>query len=184
MYVPQRPSLLPGGPYDFLEAITNIKAHKTLFQDNIEGSTKEVAKRAFEIGEAWGIEPDLWGRNWINLSGGEGQRMLLAAALALNSAEVLLLDGVYIPDGEARVLNCPIEPTSALDSETSRVVEEFLVNAIRSSTLAVKAIIWITHSPEQSKRVGTRFIFLSAGACCEGEDYSPSPSLHPPTPVG
>lgn len=168
MYVPQRPSLLPGGPYDFLEAITNLNAHKTLFQDNIEGSTKEISKRAFEIGEAWGIEPDLWARNWINLSGGEGQRILLAAALALNSAEVLLLD----------------EPTSALDSETSRLVEEFLVNAIRSSTLSVKAVVWITHSPEQSRRVGTRFIFLSGGACYEREDPSPSPSPHPATPVG
>jgi len=97
MYVPQRPSLLPGAPYDLLEAITNTKAHKTLFQDNPEGLTKEVTKRAFEIGEAWGIEPDLWGRNWINLSGGESQRILLAAALALSRAEVLLLDGVYIP---------------------------------------------------------------------------------------
>ena len=35
----------------------------------------------------------LWDRGWSNLSGGEAQRLLLAAAISLDTAEVLLLDG-------------------------------------------------------------------------------------------
>ncbi|KDR81621.1 hypothetical protein GALMADRAFT_221489 [Galerina marginata CBS 339.88] len=167
MYIPQRPSLLPGSPHDFLESITNLRAHKAFFRDNSgEGPVKEVFKRAVEVGEAWGIQPELWHRTWMNLSGGEGQRMLLAAAVSLNTAEIFLLD----------------EPTSALDSETSSLVENFLVDRVRTADTNLKAMIWITHSPEQSRRVGSRFIHLSAGGCYETEDPSPSP--HPTTPVG
>jgi len=50
-------------------------------------------KRAFDIAESWGVDPELWTRGWINLSGGEGQRILLATAMSLNTAEVILLDG-------------------------------------------------------------------------------------------
>jgi len=38
----------------------------------------------------------------------------------------------------------------------------------------LKAIIWITHSEEQSQRVGTRFITLAGGKAREEQ----------PTPVG
>jgi len=98
------------------------------------------------------------------LSGGEAQRILLAAAMAVDTAEVLLLD----------------EPTSALDSETASLVESYCVERIRKNDTSLKAIIWITHSSEQSRRVGTRFIHLSAGGCVETDD--PSFSLAP-TPV-
>lgn len=54
---------------------------------------KEVFQRAVDIGEKWGIQPELWHRAWQNVSGGEAQRMLLVAALSLNTAEILLLDG-------------------------------------------------------------------------------------------
>ncbi|KAF8964695.1 P-loop containing nucleoside triphosphate hydrolase protein [Flammula alnicola] len=166
LYVPQRPALLPGSPYDFLVSITNLQAHQAL--RDIEGTTEDVIKRAFEVGEAWGVDPDLWSRPWMNLSGGEGQRILLAAALSLNTAEVLLFD----------------EPTSALDTETSLLVENLILEKVRSAGTTVKAMIWITHSPEQSRRVGTRFIYLSAGGCFETDHASPPPSAYPTTPVG
>ena len=45
------------------------------------------------VGETWGIDKELWDRNWSNLSGGESQRIALASAVGLGTAEILLLDG-------------------------------------------------------------------------------------------
>jgi len=167
MYVPQRPSLLPGSPTDFVKAIMNLHSHKILMKDGIdsEETTQQVMKRCSETAQRWGIGPDLWNRDWINLSGGEGQRILLSIAASLNTAEILLLD----------------EPTSALDSETSLMVEKFLVDLVRTRKSSLKAIVWITHSAEQSRRVGNRFIYLSAGGCHEDDDAVSSP--YPATPI-
>ena len=97
MYVPQRPSLLPGSPTDFVKAIMNLHSHKILIKDDIdlEETTQQVMKRCSETAQRWGIGPDLWNRDWINLSGGEGQRILLSIAASLNTAEILLLDGKF-----------------------------------------------------------------------------------------
>ncbi|KAF4614770.1 hypothetical protein D9613_003066 [Agrocybe pediades] len=125
-----------------------------------------MKERATAVGEEWGVQADLWRRDWMNLSGGEGQRILLAAAVSLDTAEVLLLD----------------EPTSALDSETSLLVENYLVERTKAGDTSLKSLVWITHSPEQSRRVGTRFIYISGGKNYESDDPSPSP--YPSTPVG
>jgi translation initiation factor RLI1 len=58
--------------------------------------------RPLEVGARFGIDPDLWNRNWAELSGGEGQRIMMAIGVALGTAEVLLLDGelplsLYLP---------------------------------------------------------------------------------------
>lgn len=55
-----------------------------------------------------------------------------------------------------------IEPTSALDEETSIAVEHDLVKLLNSSS-SLKAIIWITHSHEQEERVATRHLSLEVG---------------------
>ena len=95
MYVPQRPSLLPGSPADFVKAIMNLHSHKTLMKNDIEETTQQVMKRCSETARCWGIGSDLWNRDWMNLSGGEGQRILLSIAASLNTAEILLLDGMF-----------------------------------------------------------------------------------------
>ena len=59
------------------------------------------------------------------------------------------------------------EPTSALDSESSLKVEEYIKQMIRDPTSPTRAVVWITHSPEQGKRVGTRFITVANGQCIE-----------------
>ena len=105
MYVPQRASLLPGTPRDFLKAIHTFGVHS-------QSSASSKATSAFSgifgaksdgpdvkhhdaigLAERWGIERDLWDRNWANLSGGEAQRVALSIAVGLDTAEVLLLDG-------------------------------------------------------------------------------------------
>lgn len=57
--------------------------------------------RPLEVGSEFGIDPGLWDRNWTELSGGEGQRMMLAIGVALGTAEVLLLDGEFRPRSAA-----------------------------------------------------------------------------------
>ncbi|KJA27202.1 hypothetical protein HYPSUDRAFT_35802 [Hypholoma sublateritium FD-334 SS-4] len=168
MYVPQRPSLLPDTPSDFLSAVSRLQSRQASAQEKGENRTEHILKRAVSVGRAWGIPPELWTRDWMKLSGGEGQRILIAAALSLNTAEVLLLD----------------EPTSALDAETSLQVEDFILDKIQSAEESLKAVIWITHSAEQSKRVGTRFLNLSAGSCFETDDYNPPLSAFPTTVKG
>ena len=51
--------------------------------------------RPLEVGSQFGIDPNLWNRNWTELSGGEGQRIMMAIGVALGTAEVLLLDGEF-----------------------------------------------------------------------------------------
>lgn len=60
-----------------------------------------------------------------------------------------------------------LEPTSALDPETALAVEKYTLSALRQPENTVKAIIWITHSEEQSHRVGTRFITIADGKARE-----------------
>lgn len=48
------------------------------------------------VASLWGIEDELWDREWSNLSGGEAQRMSLAIALGISGTEVLLVDGTFL----------------------------------------------------------------------------------------
>ncbi|KAK7054883.1 hypothetical protein VNI00_003346 [Paramarasmius palmivorus] len=139
-YIAQRAPILPGTPRDFLNTIT------TGFKARKRTPTRKYTEIE-ELAKSFGIEPELWDREWSNLSGGETQRIALAIGVGLDTAEVLLLD----------------EPTSALDLESSLQVERFLLDELRSAESALKAIVWITHSEEQAHRVGTRFIHISDG---------------------
>ncbi|KAG6860405.1 hypothetical protein C0995_011524 [Termitomyces sp. Mi166 len=159
-YVPQRPSLLPGTPNDFLKKITAFGAHQAHAHALRKSGSGpyDPFDRALEISREWGIDPQLWDRDWSNLSGGEAQRVALAIAAGLDSAEVLLLD----------------EPTSALDSVSSAAVERYLLNEVQARDgTTLKAIVWITHSDEQAGRVGTRFVQIEAGGCHE----EPTPAV-------
>lgn len=55
------------------------------------------------------------------------------------------------------------EPTSALDAQSSVAVEEYIVDLLKSTDSNLKAAVWITHSEEQAKRVGTRFLRIANG---------------------
>ncbi|EIW68034.1 hypothetical protein TREMEDRAFT_69531 [Tremella mesenterica DSM 1558] len=145
-YVPQRPSLLPGTPAEFLETISRFSSRKKSQQDR-KGETDPMA-----LAEKWGIERTMWGREWATLSGGEGQRIALALAVGIGRAEVVLLD----------------EPTSALDEESMKTVERSLLEMLpplrtQNSNVRTgpKALIWITHEASQADRVGTRTVDLS-----------------------
>ncbi len=78
-----------------------------------------------------------------NLSGGERQRIALIRAL-LFRPQVLLLD----------------EITSALDVENTHIVEQAVNKINREGT----SIVWVTHSPEQSRRNARKLLTMANGA--------------------
>jgi len=152
LYLPQRPSLLPGTPRDFLTIVSSFGSRKKSVKSRFDERFSVIdMKHPVEIAKAWGVDEDLWDRDWSHLSGGEAQRVAMAVAVGLDAAEVLLLD----------------EPTSALDPESSASVEKHLTSELRASESALKAIVWITHSEEQGLRVGTRHLYLADGCCRE-----------------
>jgi phosphate-transporting ATPase len=76
------------------------------------------------------------------LSTGERQRLALARALVLRP-RVLLLD----------------EPTSGLDSGATHAVEQILKECLGRGA----SILWVTHDPEQARRVARRCLFMERG---------------------
>lgn len=95
LYVPQRPSLLPGSPRDFLYSVSELKSHKDHRNEKSDkGAPHIILRKAQDISEQWGVDEELWERDWSNLSGGEAQRIALAIALVMDTAEIMLLDGL------------------------------------------------------------------------------------------
>lgn len=82
-----------------------------------------------ELAEQWGIDKILWSRDWSRLSGGEAQRIALAAAIGLGGADIILLDGEE-QDHHKRARADGPEPTSALDEESMLRVERSLVGML------------------------------------------------------
>lgn len=82
---------------DFLRTITSLEAHKAYAHalQKEQKSSQDPFRRALDISSSWDVDPQLWEREWSNLSGGEAQRIALAIAVGLNTAEILLLDGPW-----------------------------------------------------------------------------------------
>ncbi|KAJ3919130.1 P-loop containing nucleoside triphosphate hydrolase protein [Lentinula edodes] len=148
-YVPQRPPLLASTPRTFLATASSFKARRR--NGRKDSRLNEDMEHPVKIASSWGIDTQLWDREWSNLSGGEIQRIALAIGIGLDTAEVLLLD----------------EPTSALDQDSCLLVERHILDTLKSSESPLKAIVWITHSPEQAGRVGTRFLQFADGSSYE-----------------
>ena len=91
-----------------------------------------------------GIPEHLLDADIGKLSMGEKQKVCIARALA-NRPEILLLD----------------EPTSYLDMESARKIEELLLNLCIEKDLT---LFWVTtHGLEQAKRIGGRRFVLNKG---------------------
>ncbi len=77
------------------------------------------------------------------ISGGQEQRLAIARALALDPS-LLLLD----------------EPTSSLDPIATGRVEDSLLQLRKATNLTM---IWVSHSIEQARRIGSRVLLLDEG---------------------
>jgi len=47
------------------------------------------------------------------------------------------------------------------------MVESFLAQEVKAVDRQLKALVWITHSEGQAKRIGTRFLTFANGKCKE-----------------
>lgn len=79
----------------------------------------------------------------ISLSGGEQQRVALIRSLLIKP-DILLLD----------------EVTSALDEENTSLLEELIIQEQHRHQLT---LLFITHNPEQAKRLADKVLYLEAG---------------------
>ena len=131
LYVPQNGALkLQGTPESFLEAVA-------LSQNS---ALKYLRTETIKYMEEWNVHTKL-SQPWMQLSGGEAQRILLAIAMSTEPT-VLLLD----------------EPTSACDLHAKLAVEKSLKAAAKNGC----AIILVTHDEEQMNRLGTVWMSLDA----------------------
>ena len=102
--------------------------------------------RAAELMKALGIEALAW-QSAKKLSGGETARMALARIL-MKRYELLILD----------------EPTAAMDMESTLAAEACIRTYCAETGCAV---LLITHSLQQARRIADRVLFLSRGRLAE-----------------
>ena len=79
-----------------MSAVMSFGSHNRSDGGKTKAKAPGIAHETIELAESWGIDEELWDRTWSNLSGGEMQRIALAIAVGMRSAEILLLDGMYV----------------------------------------------------------------------------------------
>jgi len=131
----QSPNPLPMSIYKnmaFPLKIAGIKDKK-----KVDERIERALKQAF----LWVEVRDRLDHDAGNLSGGQQQRLCIARALILEP-EILLLD----------------EPTSSLDAEAGKVIEELLINLKKTCTILV-----VSHYREQVQRIADQIFKLENG---------------------
>ena len=93
--------------------------------------------------QALGFGPDVLQWQIARCSTGERQRLALARLL-VNQPQILLLD----------------EPTASLDPESVSKVENVIAQFRQK---APASVLWVSHDPEQIKRVSDRQLIIQAG---------------------
>lgn len=129
IYLHQRPTLLGGTVEEAIRQPLRLAVH-----GGRRFAREETALRLRQLGrsEAFLEQPV------SELSGGEMQLVALLRALQLDP-QVLLLD----------------EPTAALDPTTEQTVEQLLHHWLGAAA-ELRAWVWVTHGPDQARRVSSR----------------------------
>ncbi|SAL70019.1 ABC transporter, ATPase subunit [Caballeronia cordobensis] len=134
-YIAQRPAMLDGTVEDNLRYPFSLKTYRDAHFD------RDTAMR---LALAAGRAADFLDKLGSDLSGGEAQIAALVRVLQL-APDVLLLD----------------EPTASLDPESARAIEALVRTWFDAD--AARACIWVSHDPDQARRVATRHLTMNAG---------------------
>jgi phosphate transport system ATP-binding protein len=137
----QQPNPFPMSIFDNVAYVLREQARRRPRRQVLRPQVEEALARAGLLEE---VKDDL-DHPALRLSGGQQQRLCIARALAAQP-EVLLLD----------------EPCSALDPQSSRVIEDLIVR-LREEV----AIVIVTHNLQQAHRVGDRVAFMYLGELVE-----------------
>jgi putative ABC transport system ATP-binding protein len=136
VYLHQRPALLDGSVATNLEHPYSLKVHRTKRFDR---------DRIVALLGGLGRDEGFLDKSGRDLSGGEAQIVALLRAIQLDPA-VLLLD----------------EPTASLDQGAARAIEGLAGRWLEEDS-GGRAVVWISHDPEQARRVGTRRLAMHSG---------------------
>jgi phosphate transport system ATP-binding protein len=137
----QQPNPFPMSVFDNVAYVLREQASRRPRRKAVRGAVREALARAGLLDEV----ADNLDHPALRLSGGQQQRLCIARALAANP-EVLLLD----------------EPCSALDPQSTRVIEELIVK-LREDV----AIVIVTHNLQQAYRIADYVAFMYLGELVE-----------------
>lgn len=129
--------------------VTMVPAETFWWYDTVGDHFSAQVDRHLLAKNMAGLGIDIQACHWqvSRLSTGEKQRLALLRSLQ-NEPRVLLLD----------------EPSSALDSHHTELLEEF-VGEYRRRTGA--AVVWVSHDPAQLQRVASRVLRMESGGLTE-----------------
>jgi len=134
-------------PHQWRKKVGMLPAESQWWHDTVREHFQEIQESWIEM---LGFGKDVMEWQVSRLSSGERQRLALLRLLG-NRPKVLLLD----------------EPTANLDLENTLKVEKLLNNYL---TQQQSAFLWISHDPEQIRRVGTRHFILQNGSLKEQQE--------------
>ncbi|MHA6195010.1 ABC transporter ATP-binding protein [Pseudomonas wadenswilerensis] len=135
-YLAQRPALADGTVLDNLRLPFTLGRHRGRPFDR-----EAVTALLFETGKPL----DFLERSAADLSGGEAQIVALVRVLQL-APQVILFD----------------EPTAALDPQSAAAVERLVTDWFEAAPQS-RAFAWVTHDPEQARRLCTRQLTMHQG---------------------
>ena len=144
----QQPNPFPMSVFDNVAYVLREQAKRSPGKSTLRPLVEEALERAGLLEEV----KDNLDHPALRLSGGQQQRLCIARALAANP-EVLLLD----------------EPCSALDPQSTRVIEELVVK-LREEV----AVVIVTHNLQQAHRIADHVAFMYLGELVE---YAPAQAL-------
>jgi phosphate transport system ATP-binding protein len=137
----QQPNPFPMSIFDNVAYVLREQGRRRPGRRALEAPVRDALARAGLLDEV----ADNLDHPALRLSGGQQQRLCIARALAANP-EVLLLD----------------EPCSALDPQSTRVIEELIVK-LREEV----AVVIVTHNLQQAFRVADYVAFMYLGELVE-----------------
>ena len=137
----QQPNPFPMSVFDNVAYVLREQAARRPRRAALKGQVHDALARAGLLEEV----KDNLDHPALRLSGGQQQRLCIARALAA-SPEVLLLD----------------EPCSALDPQSTRVIEELIVR-LRDDV----AVVIVTHNLQQAYRIADYVAFMYLGELVE-----------------